>query len=68
MPEYRGESEIYNYQWIQLSNNKFINSDINSLSLTGPWLSAMIIIFKLVENETFKTSEFAIYSPNLGHG
>ena len=30
----------------------------------------MIIIFKLVENETFKTSEFghAICSPNLGHG
>ena len=25
MQEGRHESEIYNYQWIQLSNNKFIN-------------------------------------------
>ena len=37
MQEYREESEIYNYQWIQLSNNKFINGILGG-TLDLAWL------------------------------
>ena len=37
MQEWRDESEIYNFQWIQLSNNKFVNGILGGGAEGGAW-------------------------------
>ena len=60
MQEWRDESEIYNFQWIQLSNNKFVNGILGGGGEGGawpcmtvthvPWVELLLMCFVQVEN------------------
>ena len=59
MQEWRDESEIYNFQWIQLSNNKFVNGILGGgeggawpgMTVTHvPWVEWPSMRFVQVEN------------------
>ena len=71
MQEWRDESEIYNFQWIQLSNNKFVNYEIlggggeggawPGMTVTHvPWVEWPLMCFVQVENVSPSNSTYPL--------
>ena len=65
MQEWRDESEIYNFQWIQLSNNKFVNGILGGggawpgVTVTHvPWVEWLLMCFVQVENVSPSNSTY----------
>ena len=56
MQECRDESEIYNYQHIQVSNNKFIDGILGGVRLI--WLDCIALFQFLHKNHTLGTLDF----------
>ena len=63
MQECRDETELYNYQWIQPSNNKFINAILGGM-LDLPWLKHIYNNKYFSHKTNGKQYLFTFYEPH----